>query len=304
MNRLVSDRKRNTILAGAGAVLWALGLFILSSLPLAPAEAMQAGVARGLESLIRLLFNTDFSPALRETLAAGTRVVLQMGGFAVLSLLIWNALRVAGASDRRALVLGFSGALFYAVTDELHQLFVPGRLPRVADWAWDTLGAFLAMAVVLLWRWAWRKFPRLLNRETVSYVVFGVLTTLVNMAVYGLSYNTLGIHNLISNAIAWTAAVLFAYAVNKLFVFHSHVRGARALLREFGLFIGARLLSFAVDELCMGLLVNVLAVNGGVSKILVNIIVMVMNYFFSKWFIFRKERAADGTADSPAPPAD
>lgn len=82
------------------------------------------------------------------------------------------------------------------------------------------------MAVVLLWRWTWRKFPRLLNRETVSYVVFGVLTTLVNMAVYGLSYNTLGIHNLISNAIAWTAAVLFAYAVNKLFVFHSHVRGA------------------------------------------------------------------------------
>ena len=149
MNRLVSDRKRNTILAGAGAVLWALGLFILSSLPLAPAEAMQAGVARGLESLIRLLFNTDFSPALRETLAAGTRVVLQMGGFAVLSLLIWNALRVAGASDRRAMVLGFSGALFYAVTDELHQLFVPCpgwrtghgiRWARSWPWRWCSSG--------------------------------------------------------------------------------------------------------------------------------------------------------------------
>ena len=300
MNRLFSDRKRNTILAGAGAALWALSLFILSCMPPSAVDAMQAGAVNGLETLLRLLFDIEFSPALRGTLAAGTRVVIQMGGFAVLSLLIWNALRIAGASDRRAIVLGFAGSLLYAVTDELHQLFVPGRLPRVADWAWDTLGALLAMTLVFIWRWARRKYPRLLNRETVSYVVFGVLTTLVNMAAYGLSYNTLGIHNLISNAVAWTVAVLFAYAVNKLFVFQSHVRGARAFLREFGLFIGARLLSFGVDELCMGLLVNVLAANGGISKILVNIIVMVMNYFFSKWFIFRKKES--GGKDETAPP--
>mgnify|MGYP005800251171 CR=1 FL=1 len=120
---------------------------------------------------------------------------------------------------------------------------------------------------------------------------------LVNMAAYGFFYNLLGIHNLISNALAWAVAVLFAYAVNKLFVFQSRTGTATALAREFGLFIAARLFSFGVDELCMGLLVNALHANGGISKIAVNVIVMLINYFFSKRVIFKKDAPPERPAE-------
>lgn len=297
MNRQASDQKRNRILAWAGAALWALGLFILSSLSPAAVASMQASAVQWVEKACVLLFDSPFTPSFRAVFTQIFEACLQMGSFGVLALMIWNALRVMGASDRRATVLSVAGTVLYAVTDELHQVLVPGREPQVLDWAWDCLGAALTMLLVLLLRWAWRKFPRLLNRETVSYVVFGVLTTLVNMAAYGFFYNLLGIHNLISNALAWAVAVLFAYAVNKLFVFQSRTGTATALAREFGLFIAARLFSFGVDELCMGLLVNALHANGGISKIAVNVIVMLINYFFSKRVIFKKDAPPERPAE-------
>ena len=297
MNRQVSEKNKNIIMAWAGAALWAAGLFLLSSLSPASEEAMSASAVRLVEWAASLLFGGPFSHSTQAVVMELFRAALQMLGFGVLALMIWNALRIMGVLDHQAMVLGAAGAVLYAVTDELHQVFVPGRGPRVIDWALDCLGALLAIALLLACRWARRKFPRLFNRETVSYVVFGVLTTLVNMAVYGLCYNVLRIHNLISNALAWVAAVLFAYVVNKLFVFHSHTRTARALVREFGLFIAARLFSFGVDELGMGLLVNLLHVNGGVSKVLTNIVVMVMNYFFSKWIIFKRDESPERPAE-------
>ena len=125
-------------------------------------------------------------------------------------------------------------------------------------------------------------------------MIFGVLTTLVNIVVYLLCDTAMGVFltgavlTLVTNSIAWVAAVIFAYVVNKLFVFRSKTETAKAALIEFALFIGARLLSYGVDTLGMVLLVDVLHVSGIVSKVLMNIVVMIMNYFFSKWFIFNK----------------
>ena len=293
MNQKASSQKTNTKLAWTGTALWALGLFILSGISPAAVAAMQASAVAWVEKMGALLFDVSFSPAFREAFTQAFEVLLQWGSFGVLALMLWNALRMMGTPDQRAIVLSLAMAVFYAVTDELHQGLVPGRDPRILDWAMDCVGAFLAMLLLLTLRWARGRFPRLLNRETVSYVVFGVLTTLVNMVAYGIFYNALGIHNLVSNALAWVAAVLFAYVVNKLFVFRSRTDTAKALAREFGLFLAARLFSFAVDELCMGLLVNLLHANGGVAKVAVNVIVMVMNYFFSKWIIF-KQQPPDG----------
>ena len=120
-------------------------------------------------------------------------------------------------------------------------------------------GGIVALLAAFLFLRLMRRYPGLLNRETISYVFFGFLTTVVNIVAYGLCYNNIGLHNLISNAVAWVAAVLFAFIVNKLYVFQSHTETAAQALGEFGLFIAARLLSFGVDELMMWIMVDVSA---------------------------------------------
>ena len=87
-------------------------------------------------------------------------------------------------------------------------------------------------------------------------------------------------------------SVLVAYITNKLFVFQSHVRGFLALAKEVGLFFGARLLSFGVDELGIWLMVDVAHISGLVSKIAMNVIVLILNYIFSKWFIFANKKSS------------
>ena len=130
------------------------------------------------------------------------------------------------------------------------------------------------------------------NRETVLYVVFGVITTIVNILSFQVAANWLGAPALIANAIAWVLSVLVAYITNKLFVFQSHVRGFLALAKEVGLFFGARLLSFGVDELGIWLMVDVAHISGLVSKIAMNVIVLILNYIFSKWFIFANKKSS------------
>lgn len=129
--------------------------------------------------------------------------------------------------------------------------------------------------------------------EMISYIVFGVLTTAVNVITYGLlrpimpwdeSWNVL-----VANAIAWVLSVAFAFITNKLFVFKSKSFAARLFWRELTAFVGARLLSLGVDELGMLLLVNVLTWNDWVAKITMNVIVVIINYILSKRIIFKKE---------------
>lgn len=115
---------------------------------------------------------------------------------------------------------------------------------------------------------------------------------MVNILSYQIFYHSLGIPNLVSNALAWVLSVLVAYIVNKLFVFQSSTADARALLREFGLFVAARLFSFGIDELGMWLMVDVARLNTGISKLAVNIVVVILNYFFSKRIIFARQNGS------------
>lgn len=127
-------------------------------------------------------------------------------------------------------------------------------------------------------------------REIIGYLFFGVLTTLVNYAVYILFTDSMGINYLVSNAAAWIIAVLFAYITNKLFVFRARSPDFRHLVIEcFGFFL-CRGLSGGADMLCMYLLVDIAAINDKIAKVLVNIIVIVLNYFFSKLIVFRKSK--------------
>ncbi len=87
---------------------------------------------------------------------------------------------------------------------------------------------------------------------------------------------------------SWVCAVLFAYVVNKLFVFESHTRGFAALMREMGMFIGARLLSLGVEVLFMAVTVEVLHWSEAVCKVAVQVIILILNYILSKRIIFKK----------------
>lgn len=272
----------------AAAVLTALALFIYSSLSFASAEALQMKAAEIAASLYQTVFTVGLSESSLGALAGASALLLPLCGFALLAFFIWWALRLGGFPFRRTVLISFGASVIYAAGDLLHRVFISGRYPLSGNITADLLGIMLALLCVMLCRWLWVNCPRVYNWETISYVIFGVLTTLVNIIAYSIFAHNFGLNTVVSNTIAWVFAVLFAYIVNKLFVFRSHNETINQALREFGLFIGARVFSLGVDDLGMLILADVLHVNDGVSKILMNIIVMVMNYFFSKWIIFKK----------------
>ena len=127
-----------------------------------------------------------------------------------------------------------------------------------------------------------------MKKEVISYLIFGVLITVVNIVVYYVFNTWLQVNYLVSNAIAWIASVLFAYITNRKYVFGSK---NTSMINELVKFIGARLSTGIMDMILMWLLVDVLSMNSMVSKIVVNVLVIVLNYVLSKVFVFKKEEA-------------
>ncbi len=130
----------------------------------------------------------------------------------------------------------------------------------------------------------WRK---LMSREVISYLIFGVLTTLVNWVFYGSMVKT-GIDYRIATAAAWVVSVLFAYVVNKIFVFQSYDMHLNYMIKEVISFTACRVLSRVMELVLMVIMVSWLNMDEYVSKVLVSVVVVVANYVFSKLFIFRK----------------
>lgn len=131
-------------------------------------------------------------------------------------------------------------------------------------------------------------WKRVVNRETITYGIAGVLTTLVNIYSYYLFCNILGIKNLIANAIAWIVAVVFAYIVNDIWVFQSKVEGLRKEVLKIAKFFGARIVSFLVEEAGLYVFVDVLHWNNLIVKAGLAVVVIILNYLFSKLYIFNK----------------
>ena len=123
----------------------------------------------------------------------------------------------------------------------------------------------------------------------ISYLFFGVVTTVVNMLVYYLCYHLWGISSDLSTVIAWVIAVLTAFLTNKPFVFGSHDWSPKVLLPEAGSFFGCRLGSGLVELVLMHITVEMLGWPGMLMKLLVNVIVVILNYVASKLLVFRKK---------------
>lgn len=135
----------------------------------------------------------------------------------------------------------------------------------------------------------WRKlWDRFVNRETVSYFIFGVLTTAVDWIVYRI-IRWFGYSVAFSTAISWAAAVLFAFVTNKLFVFQSHTIRPSAFFGEFISFVSCRLFTGLLTIGAMVLMVDVLGFNEWLGKILVSAMSLVLNYVLSKLYIFKSK---------------
>ncbi len=143
-------------------------------------------------------------------------------------------------------------------------------------------------------------FKKLVNKETVTYVIFGVLTTLVNLVVFK------GRYYLFTNTIAWIAAVAFAYVTNKLFVFESKSWKFDVIKKEIPSFLGARIASYFVEQAGLWFFVEILSFDEKVfdfiivklsgkitAKLIIGVIVVIINYVLSKFLIFAKKEKGE-----------
>ena len=125
-------------------------------------------------------------------------------------------------------------------------------------------------------------------KDIIPYLFFGVCTTVVNVAVYGIAAYLFNMTTMPSTIIAWVLAVLFAYVTNRKWVFQSEAEGWKEIRREVISFLGCRLATGVVDWGCMFFFVDILSMNDMVIKVMANILVIVLNYVASKLVIFKK----------------
>lgn len=125
--------------------------------------------------------------------------------------------------------------------------------------------------------------------DIVSYLFFGVCTTIVNYLIYIPCYNFLHLSATVSNMIAWVVAVAFAYLTNKPFVFRSYDWSWKTVGPELTKFVGCRIGSGLLETAAIFLTVDCLHWNGNVMKLILAVVVVILNYIGSKLLVFRKK---------------
>ena len=142
-------------------------------------------------------------------------------------------------------------------------------------------------------------------RELISYLVFGVLTTVVSWGVYYVWRQAFGMTTYPTDSAAYTLiatsgqvvsfvlAVLFAFVTNKKYVFKSEKTAETGLWKEFALFVSARIMAWVLFDLALFNLLLLFTKNSIADadlwlKLLMNVLVVIFNYVASKWIIFKK----------------
>lgn len=132
-------------------------------------------------------------------------------------------------------------------------------------------------------------------REPVAYVFFGGLTTVVNWLAYML-FVWMGIDINISNILSWVVGVLFAFVVNKWFVFENKSLEVKTVIIEMGAFFGARIVTGVIAIILFPVLYNLglnqsfLGTDGLPAKIVTSVIEIILNWVFSKYLVFRENK--------------
>lgn len=130
-------------------------------------------------------------------------------------------------------------------------------------------------------------------KVVLLYIIFGIFTTIVNVVVYGLAAYKAHMPTVFSAVIAWIMAVLFAYVTNRKWVFHSDAANHKEICAEIMNFFGARLTTGIVDWMCMWYFVDILRINDIFIKLACNILVIILNYLASVFFVFKKKNLQD-----------
>lgn len=131
------------------------------------------------------------------------------------------------------------------------------------------------------------RLVQLLTSEGMRYLIIGGCTTLVNLVVYGVLCRVFHLNVNVSNIISIIISILFAYVTNKLIVFRSHCSSFGELAAECARFIGARLSTMAIEVGGVFLLYEVLHQNEMIAKLATQVIVIIGNYFISRFLVFR-----------------
>lgn len=124
-------------------------------------------------------------------------------------------------------------------------------------------------------------------KSVLLYLIFGVLTTLVNVISYWIFVHIAKLAIMMGTVFAWVLAVIFAYLTNRKWVFRSEATTFSAIIKEIISFFSCRLATGAVDWACMLIFADWLLFNDMCVKIAANFIVIILNYLASKWIIFK-----------------
>ncbi len=122
----------------------------------------------------------------------------------------------------------------------------------------------------------------------LMYLIFGVLTTIINLVSYYICYDILEMANVLSTCLAWLLAVIFAFITNKQFVFESQSYEGKVVLSELRDFFLCRVATGLLDVVIMFVAVDMLCWNAMIWKVISNVLVIVLNYIASKLIIFKK----------------
>ena len=127
-------------------------------------------------------------------------------------------------------------------------------------------------------------------REGVAYLIFGVLTTVIDYVISIVLFYWTKVPTLPAQTIAWIAAVVFAFVTNKWWVFESHTLVPSEVWKEFVSFIICRIATFVFNLAALFVMVDLMGMEFFFCKLLISVVVVVLNYVFSKILIFAKKK--------------
>lgn len=127
---------------------------------------------------------------------------------------------------------------------------------------------------------------KFLNKQFILYVFFGAITTLIDMGTFFILIHNFELNYIFATIFAWIFAVSFAYISNKLWVFNSKTN--KNIFKEIFYFFFLRLISLILSIIFMVIMVEIIKINELIAKLIVNLFIVLSNYFFNKVFIFKK----------------
>ena len=126
-------------------------------------------------------------------------------------------------------------------------------------------------------------------KEYILYIIFGGLTTLISWISFYICTHPLNIGTVASNIISWILSVTFAYITNRKWVFESETSDFGGIVKETVGFIAGRLLSMGIETVLLWITVDMYHFNNMLMKVVIGVLVVIINYFFSRLIAFKKK---------------